>query len=134
MKKISFIYCCIALLFSCAITAQQKNKMFKKQDQNFVGIWAVSLKSTKSPFTKSWQITRKPDGTFIKNEVWSIKGRMQKINTKGNWWTKNGSYYEKNDTEEKIERHHYQLLKGDAIKFKSPKSEKNPLEYTEQKQ
>ena len=114
-----FLYCLFALLWSSGNNAQQKTDQNKVHEKSLIGIWDGTLKSSKNPLNKTWQIKRKSDGTFIKNEILMIKGRVQKINRKGTWWTKNGNYYEQYDSDENLQWKEYQLLTDQKIQVTS---------------
>lgn len=111
----ALLYCLFALLWSSGNNAQQKIDTNNVHEKSLIGIWDGTLKSSKNPLNKSCQITRKSDGTFIKNEILMIKGRTQKINRKGTWWTKNGNYYEQYDSAENLQSKEYQLLTDQKI-------------------
>ena len=113
------LYCSFVLLWSSGNNAQQKTDQNKVHEKSLIGIWDGTLKSSKNPLSKTWQITRKSDGTFIKNEIWMIKGRVQKINRKGTWCTKNGNYYEQYDSAENLQSKEYQLLTDHKIQVTS---------------
>ena len=114
-----FLYCLFALLWSSGNNAQQKTDQNNVHEKSLIGIWDGTLKSSKNPLNKTCQITRKSDGTFIKNEIWTIKGRTQKIKRKGTWWTKNGNYYEQYDSAENLQWKEYQLLTDQKIQVTS---------------
>ena len=113
------LYCSFVLLWSSGNNAQQKTDQNKVHEKSLIGIWDGTLKSSKNPLNKTCQITRKSDGTFIKNEIWTIKGRTQKIKRKGTWWTKNGNYYEQYDSAENLQWKEYQLLTDHKIQVTS---------------
>ncbi|OWK74658.1 hypothetical protein CBW16_04435 [Flavobacteriaceae bacterium JJC] len=119
MRIILLLHCCFVLLLNCQTATFQKNSNNQNPDQSFVGTWSGALPNSKSPIHKSWQITRKSDGSFTKSEILSIKGRMQKINRKGTWWIKDGMYYEKYDLDEIYQIMEYKLLKDHKIQFTS---------------
>ena len=108
----ALLYCLFTLLWNSGNNAQQKTEQNNVHEKSLIGIWDGTLKSSKNPLNKTWQIMRKSDGSFIKNEIWKIKGRTQKINRKGTWWTKNGNYYEQYDSDE--------LLPTKQFRFPSP--------------
>lgn len=120
-----FITYCFAFLLSCGNAAQQKNSTSKSQGKSLEGFWFGNFQKSGSPFQKSWQITRLSDGTFTKNEIWKIKGRMQRLNKSGIWWTKDGVYYEQDNQNKTIEMFEYKLLKNHQIEFKSKNDSTN---------
>ena len=113
------LYCLFALLWTSGNNAQQKTDQNYFHEKSLIGIWVGTFKSSKNPLNKTWQIKRKSDGTFIKNEIWTIKGRVQKINRKGTWWTKDGNYYEQYDSDENLQWNGYQLLTDHKIQVTS---------------
>ena len=115
----ALLYCLFALLWSSGNNAQQKTDQNNVHEKSLIGIWDGTLKSSKNPLNKSCQITRKSDGSFIKNEILMIKGRTQKINRKGTWWTKNGNYYEQYDSDEILQSKEFQLLTDHKIQVTS---------------
>ena len=115
----ALLYCLFALLWSSGNNAQQKIDTNNVHEKSLIGIWDGTFKSSKNPFNKTWQIMRKSDGTFIKNEILMIKGRTQKINRKGTWWTNNGNYYEQYDSAENLQSKEYHLLTDHKIQVTS---------------
>ena len=129
---IPLLNCSFALLLSCG-SIDQTNSAQKEYNKTLVGEWTGTLTS-ESVLKKTWQITRTADGNFSKDELLGIGGRKQRIRRTGTWWTKNGIYFEKNNSDKTAGKFEYQLLKDKKVNFKSEKSGESILEYTESKQ
>lgn len=132
MKIILLLNCCFALFMSCGSMGQNKSTS-KEYDKILVGNWS-GITTSKSTLKKNWKITRTADGKFRKDELFGIGGRKQRIKRTGNWWTKNGIYFEKNDNDETVVNFKYQLTIDKKITFKSEKSGDSPVEFSESKQ
>ena len=132
MKIMLLLNCCFALMMSCG-SLGQNNSAQKEYNKTLIGKW-TGTSTSESVMKKTWQITRMKDGLFTKDEVWMIKGRMQKFKKTGTWWTKNGIYFEKNSNNETVAKFEYLLSKDNKIIFKAEKAENLAIQYIESKQ
>ncbi len=132
MKIALVLNCSLALLFSCGNA--KFNKETQGNDSSLVGSWSGTFLKNERTLNRNWQITRLSDGTFTKDEVLTIRGRNQKFKRVGTWWTKSGTYFEKNNNDVNPVKYSYKLIKNNEVHFTSKNEEDLALEYVEKKQ
>lgn len=90
-------------------------------DPSLVGVWTGSEKNHQFEGTeKKWTMTRSKDGTF--SIIFNIKndnGEESSFTETGNWWIKNGKFYEYHDYSQKTDVYSYKLINKNQVKFKS---------------
>ncbi|GGH42498.1 hypothetical protein GCM10007423_39190 [Dyadobacter endophyticus] len=90
----------------------------KKIDDRLVGVWAGSEQDQQiEGAQKIWKMTRNDDGTFLLNFKTIIKGESDEFTEKGNWWVKNGKFYEFHDNSGETDIYKYEVLDNNRIKF-----------------
>lgn len=104
----------------------------KKIDSRLVGVWTGSEQDQQlEGAQKTWEMTRNPDGTFLLNFKIIIKGESDEHTERGNWWVKNGKFYEFHDDSGETDIYKYHVLDNNRIKFisKDVKVEMNTENY-----
>ncbi|WP_157474522.1 lipocalin family protein [Dyadobacter sp. Leaf189] len=90
----------------------------KKIDNRLVGVWTGSEQDQQiEGAQKIWEMTRNSDGTFLLNFKTIIKGESDEHTEKGNWWVKNGKFYEFHDDSGETDIYKYEVLDNNRIKF-----------------
>lgn len=121
----------VFVLSSCS-NGLTKISSGKKIDNKLVGVWTGSEQDQQiEGVQKIWEMTRNNDGTFLLNFKTIIKGETEEHTEKGNWWVKNGKFYEFHDDSGETDIYKYEVLDYNRIKFisKQIKVEMNSESY-----
>ncbi len=114
-----FIAFAVSLFLSCS-NKLVSLKNGKKIDDRLVGTWIGSEKDKQvKGAEKSWEMIRKPDGTFILNFKIIVNEKTHKNTETGNWWIENGKFHEFHDVSGKTDIYQYKVLDANKIKFTS---------------
>jgi hypothetical protein len=104
----------------------------KEIDDRLVGVWTGSEQDQQiEGAQKMWEMKRNSDGTFLIHFKTIIKGESNEHTETGNWWVKNGKFYELHDDSGETDIYKYEVLDNDRIKFisKQIKVEMNNENY-----
>lgn len=104
----------------------------KKIDSRLVGVWTGSEQDQQfQGAQKMWGMTRNPDGTFLLNFKIISKDESDEHTESGNWWVKNGKFYEFHNDSGETDIYKYEVLDNNRIKFvsKQVKVEMNTESY-----
>ena len=122
LNKITFVF----LFIFCAnsfMNAQLKSISNGKQiDEKLVGIWVGSETDKQiEGVSKSWEMTRNADGTFILDFEFTQNGNTQKTQETGNWWVENGKFYEYHFESDLTDIYEYKPMGSKRVKFRAAK-------------
>lgn len=116
------LVCCMSTANSNFVTLIDGRQI----DKSLVGVWEGTIAPTENnKISKSWKITRKSDGTFLKLVVISIGGRRQQFKKSGTWYIEKGTYYESEPNSTIHAKFYYSFVNKSNIEFRSADSEKN---------
>lgn len=122
MKTNYIIFTLLLYVFASCTNGLTKISPGKNIDNRLVGVWAGSEQDQQIEGTqKSWEMTRNNDGTFLLNFKTSVEGESDEHTETGNWWVKNGKFYEFHDDSGKTDVYKYDVLDRNRIKFISKK-------------
>lgn len=92
-----------------------------EHDQQLVGIWKGSESNRQFDGTeKHWILQRFENGKFIIMFTTNQDCTVQTFTENGEWWTKDGKYYEKNGNSP-IDIYNYEVKNRKTINFRSIK-------------
>lgn len=91
-----------------------------EHDQQLVGIWKGSEKNREHDNTeKHWVLQRFENGKYI--IMFSVKQDcdVETLTEKGQWWTKDGKYYERSSSSKFVDLYNYEVKDKKVVNFKS---------------
>jgi hypothetical protein len=113
----------VAAMITIACSPQQhlaKTGDGKVIDLRLVGNWEGSEEDNQvKGMTKQWTMVRTEDGRFVLDFRATIGGETQQFIEEGNWWVKDGKFYEYHENSGKTDTYEYTLLNEDQVKFKA---------------
>ena len=118
-SSILMVLCTLALMASC-----KSKKQFVTNENNnstqLVGTWKGEEKDEQiKGVTKSWEMTRKKDGTFKVEYTINEDGHVTKHSETGVWKTEGNLFYDTNDYSGGTDVYSYQLIDNDTVRFKA---------------
>jgi hypothetical protein len=128
MKSINYLVltCLAALLTAMIATACSTQQHLVKTgdgkiiDLQLVGNWEGSEEDNQvKGMTKQWTMVRTEDGRFVLDFRATMEGETQQFIEAGNWWVKDGKFYEYHENSGKTDTYEYTLLNEDQVKFKA---------------
>ena len=117
-----FIAVSPALISTSCSTQQQlaSTGNGQKVDHRLVGDWEGSEEDNQiKGMTKQWKMNRSKDGRFVLDFRATIEGVTQQFIEEGNWWVKDGKFYEYHENSGKTDTYEYEVLNENQVKFKA---------------
>lgn len=122
LKKITFVFLFIFCANSFMIAQLKTISNGKQIDEKLVGIWVGSEKDKQiEGVSKSWEMTRNVDGTFVLDFQFTQNGNTQNTQETGNWWVENGKFYEYHAESDLTDIYVYKPMGTKRVKFKAAK-------------
>ncbi len=121
MKKIFLfgIFTILATLSSCT-SYLKKLDDGNEIDTRLVGVWYGSEKDKQiEGVEKKWEMKRNNDGTFELFFSFTQNGETFHQKETGNWWIKDGKFFEAHEESGMTDVYTYKILNEDQIQFKS---------------
>ena len=120
------LVCVGVISASFFITSCNTNKFLAKTpdgkniDVRLVGDWKGSETDNQvKGMTKKWHMTRTKDGKFTLDFKAILDEEVQQFIEQGNWWVKDGKFYEYHESSGKTDVYAYEVLDVDQVKFKA---------------
>ena len=117
-----FIAVSPALISTSCSTQQQlaSTGNGQKVDLRLVGDWEGSEEDNQiKGMTKQWKMNRSKDGRFVLDFRATIEWVTQQFIEEGNWWVKDGKFYEYHENSGKTDTYEYEVLNENQVKFKA---------------
>lgn len=97
-------------------------------DSSLVGTWKGSEENKqREGLTKSWLVNRSNDGKINIQLISVEEGVEREWEETGEWWIKDGKYYEYHDSSSRVDIYEYHVLDTKRIKFVSTR----PVAYSD---
>lgn len=92
----------------------------KEHDKKMVGVWkGFEANKEEEGVEKHWILHRYENGKYIIMFTTKENCEIETLFEKGEWWTKDGKFYEKNEVNNIADIYEYKIKDGIVIDYKS---------------
>lgn len=116
MKKVVLVFLMVVALFSFSSFIAGG----KEHDKRLVGVWkGFEANKETEGIEKHWILHRYENGKYVIMFTVKEDCEIQTFFENGEWWTKDGKFYEKNKVNNIADIYDYELQDGIVINYKS---------------